>query len=185
MKLVVFGEAGSGKDYITDILSKRYGFKRYAFADGVRELAEEYFPDRYDINKKDRSLLQDIGTKMREVDMEIWIKRLLKKIHDEEDGEGLLELASVSVTDCRLPNEYKALKEEGFIFVRVIASPETRLERMHKRGDVFKEEDMQHITESHYGEFECDYTINNDVGYDSERQLIKQINTIVEDIVLR
>lgn len=182
MKLVIFGEAGSGKDYITDILSKRYGFQRYAFADGVRELAAEYFPDRYDINKKDRSLLQDIGTKMREVDMEIWIKRLLKKIHDDEKNDELLEL--ISVTDCRLPNEYKALKEEGFIFIRVLASPKTRMKRMLERGDTFKEEDMKHSTESHYGEFEYDYSINNDIGHDTEEQLLKQINAIIENIYL-
>lgn len=163
MNIVLVSSAGGGKDTVYDILSKHYGYNRYAFADNVKGLAEIYFPHLYNSEKKPRWLLQAIGTKMREIDPEVWIKAMLQEIDENRQiakRHGYLD-EFIAVTDCRLPNEYEALKKRGYIFIRITVDEEIRKQRMIERGDVFKDEDLKHHTESYYDTFECDYEVSN------------------------
>lgn len=180
IKIALISPAGGGKDMIADYLSSRYGFSRYAFADNVKTVAKQWFPHMYGSdNKKPRALLQAIGTHFREIDAQIWIKALLKNMDDEADERKRLRLAteSIVVTDCRMPNEYEALKNRGFIFIRIVVNEEERIKRLIERGDVFLQSDLTHPTEQHYDEFECDYELENqgdkEVAYESADAIIK------------
>lgn len=164
MNIALISEAGGGKDFVGDYLVKKYGFTRYAFADNVKNVAETWFPDAYgNHEEKPRALLQAVGTKFREIDQDVWIRTMFEDI-DARRLDSIkfgFTTESVIVTDCRMPNEYEALKKRGFTFVRVDVDNETRLQRLRDRGDAFTEEDLLHSSEQHYSTFECEYYIFN------------------------
>lgn len=139
------GYAQSGKDSIGAILVKNYGFTRYAFADALREMAyqlnpivvtsiDENIPLGVDTNlyvkntrlqdvvnnngwedakklPEIRRLLQVLGTEAgrKILGENIWVDTVLNKVKDK----------NVVITDCRFPNEAKALKNSGGFVVRV------------------------------------------------------------------
>lgn len=176
-------KAGAGKDFVTNYLSKQYGYSRYAFADNVKLVAESWFPDLYGNGKeKPRWLLQKIGTMFREIDEDVWIKSLFKSVDEENLFRKYHGYSQefIAITDCRMPNEYEALKDRGFVFIRVDADDAIREERMLTRGDVFKKEDMNHHTESFYDSFECDYVIDNN---GSAEELYEKIDEVMELII--
>lgn len=178
IKIALISPAGGGKDMIADYLSSHYGFTRYAFADNVKTVAKQWFPHIYESDdKKPRALLQAVGTHFREIDAEIWIKALLKDIDDEAKERKLLRFASenIVVTDCRMPNEYEALKNRGFTFVRIVVNEEERMKRLIERGDVFLQSDLTHPTEQHYDSFECDYSLSNQGDKESAYQSADEI----------
>ena len=93
MKIAITGKMGSGKSYLADKISNKYGFYIASFAGRVKELAKELF----NMVGKDRGLLINFATKMREIDSEVWIRTMLKSIKGKEN---------VIVDDLRLKNEY-------------------------------------------------------------------------------
>lgn len=164
-KIALISPAGGGKDFIADHLSKKYGITRYAFADEVKAVAKKWFPEIYgDGSKKSRALLQKIGTDFREIDKNVWVKALFKNMDDEAYERKRFRYATehIVVTDCRMPNEYMALKNRGFTFIKIEVDSDERMKRLIERGDVFSEDNLKHQTESHYEEFICDYFMHNE-----------------------
>lgn len=185
IKIALISPAGGGKDFIADYLCSKYGFERYAFADNVKAVAKQWFPDVYfDENKKPRALLQHIGTSFREIDPDIWIKSMLDNMDNEAEERKKLRYAceNIVVTDCRMPNEYEALKNKGFIFIRIDVNDEERIKRLIARGDVFSEDDLNHHTEKFYDTFECDYSLFN---YGSKELAFASTDGIIELISQR
>lgn len=183
MNIAVISEAGGGKDFLADYLIHNYGYTRYAFADNVRSVAKMWFPDLYgDGTEKLRWLLQAIGTFFREIDADYWIKLLFKDIDEEAALRKRFKEAQefIVITDCRMPNEYQALKNRGFKFIRIQVEPEVRKQRLLDRGDKFTEDDMKHHTESFYNQFECDFTIHNNT---TQLEAYQQLDSILESII--
>ena len=108
MRIAFTGKAGSGKTTMANYLVKHFGFVRYSFADAVKEIAVELF----NMEEKDRSLLQDIGTKLREIDADVWALYTLNKIEAEDHP-------NVVVDDCRFCNEAIMLKDNGFTIIKL------------------------------------------------------------------
>lgn len=163
MNIAVISSAGGGKDTAAETLVHQYGYRRYAFADNVKLVARKWFPHLYDEEKKPRWLLQAIGTMFREIDPDIWIKALFSDIDREQ---GILKKygyapEAIIITDCRMPNEYEALKKRGFTFIRITVDEDIRNQRMRDRGDNFTNNDLKHHTETFYDSFECVYEISN------------------------
>lgn len=181
--IAIISSAGGGKDFSAEYIIKKCGHVRYAFADNVKMVAEKWFPNLYgEGKKKPRWLLQAIGTNFRDIDEDTWVDALFRDIDEKQDElrkSGYTE-ESIIITDCRMPNEYEALKERGFVFIRVNASPEVREARMIARGDIFKKEDMNHHTESFYDSFECDYSIDNNGTPD---ELYEQLDGVISSIL--
>lgn len=175
MDIALVSEAGGGKDFLADYVINQYGYTRYAFATHVNNVAKKWFPEQYGNGKeKPRWLLQSIGTMFREIDADVWIKALFNDIDTEaasrKKHNELQEF--IVITDCRMPNEYQALKDRGFTFIRVKVDDDVRKNRLIARGDRFTEKDMNHHTESFYNQFECDYIItNNGTPEEAYRQL--------------
>ncbi len=115
MKMLVLlsGKAGSGKDTAGDYLVSRYGFRKYAFADRLKEIA---FLLGWDGRKDDRGrkLLQDLGTVGRAYDPCVWIRFVLDGISSDRPER-------VVITDCRYANEFSECadfaSENGYVFV--------------------------------------------------------------------
>lgn len=183
IRIALYGEMGSGKDFAADYLIKKYGFTRYAFADNVKVVAETWFSELYgDGKEKPRWLLQKIGTMFREIDEDIWIKALFSDIQSKNEQlikEGFYS-ENIVITDCRMPNEYQKLKENGYVFVRICASDETRKKRMIERGDIFNSSDTQHHTESFYSSFEYNHSISND---GSPEDLYRRIDYLMKSLM--
>lgn len=181
IRIALISPAGGGKDFIAEYLVKEYGFSRYAFADNVKKVAKQWFPDLYSNNNKPRAMLQKIGTDFRMIDSSVWIKSMFNDIDNEADDRLKLgyQEENIVVTDCRMPNEYAALKERGFIFIKIEVDDQIRIQRLLDRGDKFTQEDLKHSTESFYDTFECDYSLFNygekQLAYDSADEIIEMI----------
>jgi len=118
------GYAQSGKDTLASILVEKYGYKRIAFADAIRNFLYEinpmvscsptgYLKDLinlvgWDAAKQEpqvRRLLQDLGVAARNIiDSDIWVEVALKNI-DPDDR--------VVITDVRFVNEAEHLRSLG------------------------------------------------------------------------
>ncbi len=72
MRIILTGKMGVGKDTVKDILFDQYGFIYLAFADKLKEIARELFPNEFNNGKKPRKILQLIGQKMREIEKNCW-----------------------------------------------------------------------------------------------------------------
>lgn len=137
--LAFVGLARSGKDTAAGILGERYGYRRLAFADPLREMAERLNPivtlrygrlyryrealaeSGYDNAKKVygevRRVLQVLGTEaVREVlGDSVWVDHLLARA----DAHRETSPAPLVVTDARYANEVDALRSRGFLVVRI------------------------------------------------------------------
>lgn len=91
------GKARSGKDTCGDHLVSAHGFKRYAFADRLKEIALEMGWNG-EKDEKGRALLQELGTVGRNYDGNMWIRHVTEKIERENPENAV-------ITDCRYKNE--------------------------------------------------------------------------------
>ena len=176
MKVALFGKMRSGKDTVGEILIKRYDFKKYAFGNGIGEIILKYFPDAFE-NGKPRHHYQFVGQKLRELDPDVWIKYLLKNVNADEMKRKTQEIPhNVVVTDARQFNEYKALKENGYIIVKVECDEDIRIERMKASGDNFTPEMLHHETELQVDLIAPDVIIKNN---GTLAELEKAVNVFV------
>jgi len=120
MKLAITGEMASGKTSIAKYLVEKYNFTKFSFADDVKLYATEIF--NMNMKVKDRKLLQQFGTKMKEIDENIWIKRLDNKIKDISDN--------IIIDDLRYPNEELYLKSKGFKILKLDIDTELQNNRL-------------------------------------------------------
>jgi len=118
------GYAQSGKDTLASILTDRYGYKRIAFADTIREFLYEvnpmvacsptgYLQDLvnlvgWDSAKQEsqvRRLLQDLGVAARKlIHEDIWVEVALQNITPDD---------RVVITDVRFENEAAHISKLG------------------------------------------------------------------------
>ena len=117
------GYARSGKDTVAELLVLNYGFKRMAFADGIRDALTALNPilhDGYRLNEmvkmygwevakgKDevRRLLQVMGTEVgrKLINEDVWVWRLFNQINTDE---------RIVIPDVRFPNEARMIEQQG------------------------------------------------------------------------
>jgi len=154
MILVAFtGKMGSGKSTAAKTLEE-FGFERFSFATKLKELAEDLF----EMKEKDRKLLQDFGSALREIDQDVWVKYLMRKIglcvfRCIEDKQP----ARIVIDDLRYLNEAHILKQNGFILVRLICLNESlRFDWLQKHGTL---DGQGHPSETEQEQILVDYTI--------------------------
>ena len=144
MIMGVCGLIGSGKDTIADYLQNIHQFRRESFAstlkDAVahvfgwprdllegrtresrewREQVDPWWAERLNMpHLTPRYVLQVWGTEVarRSFHDDIWIASLENKLRKTTDD--------VVISDCRFPNEIKAIKNAGGIVIRVKRGPE-------------------------------------------------------------
>lgn len=120
MKIAIHGKMCSGKTFISNhlinyYLLKNIELKKVSFADKVYDIAYDLFK----MKNKDRKLLQQIGTKMREIDENIWIKYVLNNNID-----------NIIIDDARYKNEIINLKKNGFIIIKIDIDKDKQLKRL-------------------------------------------------------
>lgn len=176
MKIALCGYARSGKDTVAAYLVVHYAFVRFAFADEMKRYAYEIFGAPED-GKKPRDLLQFFGETMRLRDEKVWVRKMFDNI--ERYGREWKLPFNVVVTDLRLPVEYEALREQGYVFIRVNATSGARIGRMVAEGDAFNLDSLTHETERYIDTFQCEYELYNDGGFTA---LYQQIDYVMADI---
>jgi hypothetical protein len=143
MIIGVCGFIGSGKDTVADYLVNLHHFRRESFANTLkdavsavfgwdrtmlegrtkqarewRELQDNWWTNRLGMVITPRWVLQNWGTEVCRNGFhdDIWIASLENKLRNSTDD--------VVISDCRFPNEIRAIKKAGGRVVRVVRGPE-------------------------------------------------------------
>jgi len=145
MIIGVCGFIGSGKDTIADYLVNIHQFRRESFANTLkdavsavfgwdrtllegrtkqarewREQVDSWWSQRLNQAITPRWILQYWGTEVcrKGFHDDIWIASLENKLRNSQDD--------VVISDCRFPNEIKAIRDQGGIVLRVVRGPEPK-----------------------------------------------------------
>ena len=120
MKVAITGKMCSGKTSLAKLIQEQDNrYEIYSFGKKVKEVAVDLF----DMKEKDRSLLVNIGTKMREIDSNVWVNYVINQTKDKE---------YCIIDDLRYQNEYDALIKNGFKVIQLIVDSKTQEERIIK-----------------------------------------------------
>ena len=174
--IALTGHIRAGKDAIGAYLVERYGYTRFAFADEIRRIGRELYPDEFRGGAKPRELLQWLGQTLRQRDPDVWVARCFDKIawkaSDVEAANAGFARHSVHklplipfhavITDLRQPNEFARCRAEGYVVIRVKAQSALRIHRAALASDMFNLADLSHETESHVDSFDVDFDVVND-----------------------
>jgi len=145
-RIAIGGKMGTGKSSLADFLVKCFQFKKYSFAAKLKELASDLF----DMEIKDRQLLQVLGTKVREVEQNAWCNYIMKRINREAPLRAVID-------DMRYLNEAEILKENEFTLVRLYTSKHI----VAKRGIAgFSFEALRHSSEVEIDAIDPDFSID-------------------------
>jgi len=147
MRIGLVGRAGAGKSTLASVLVNCYGFEKFSLADEVREIARKLGYDvRKPYSQQVREVLQIIGMTGRMLCEDIWIRKLLEKIGNKQ---------KIVIDDIRFKNEVKALKEHGFLIVKLECPEEVLKERL---GEGYV--DPMHPSEIEVFEIKADIVFN-------------------------
>ena len=212
MIIGICGLIGSGKDTIADYLQNIHQFRRESFAhtlkDAVaaifgwdrellegrtresrewREQVDPWWANRLNMpNLTPRWVLQYWGTEVARKSFhdDMWIAALenkLRKTHDD-----------IVISDCRFPNEIKAIKDAGGIVIRVVRGPEPVWFKLAERVNAgskgyqwrLSKNELEtykiHASETAWIGTEFDAIIDNNA--DGLDNLYKQVKNLVQDL---
>ena len=120
MKIAITGKMCSGKSTISQIikeLDNRY--EVFSYGKKVKEVASDLF--EMDPSVKDRSLLINVATKMREIDPDVWSKYVIKQTKNKE---------YCLIDDLRFQNELDELIKNNWIIIQLCISDEEQNKRI-------------------------------------------------------
>ena len=118
MKIAITGKMCSGKTTTANLIRQMDSrYEIFSFGKKVKDVAVDLF----NMKEKDRTLLTSIGTKMREIDSEVWINYILKQTKYKN---------FCIIDDLRYQNEYEALIKNGFTIIQMNVSPELQKQRI-------------------------------------------------------
>lgn len=168
--IALTGKLRAGKDEVARYLTSKYGYTTFAFGDELKRYYHELFGET---DAKPREGYQWFGQTMRERDPDVWVRKCLDRIAWDED------VVNAVITDVRQPNEYDALKEAGYVLIRVEAPEALRIQRAVSSGDCFNLRDLTHGTETALDDYAADFTVTNDADL---AHLYRQIDEIIDSL---
>lgn len=147
MRIAIGGGMGTGKSTVADFLYKCFQFKKYSFAAKLKELAADLF----NMEVKDRLLLQVLGSKVREVNKDVWAQYVIKLITKYDKP-----LHAV-IDDMRYLNEAKLLRKHDFTLIKLY-TPKFIVAKRGVAG--FSDLALSHPSEVEINSIKADYTID-------------------------
>ena len=201
MIIGVCGLIGSGKDTIADYLVNIHEFRRDSFAatlkdacaavfgwDRVmlegrtkssrewREQQDEWWSQRLGRDITPRYILQHWGTEVCRQGFhdDIWIASLENKLRTARDD--------VVISDCRFPNEIRAIRAQGGHVIRVVRGPDPdwfQAARTHLIQNTPVPDGLPHASEWAWAGTDFDAVVENDGSLDD---LYNQITNLVRDL---
>ena len=182
----VLGRKRSGKDTYGNYVIEKYNFKRYAFADPIKNILKVMF-DFSDLQLNEekekvdnrwnvcpRTVLQKFGTEICRNDLikyipelnldnhTLWIK--LFKIFYEKNKD-----KDIVITDVRFLDEINIIKSYGGKIIKI------------NRDNLEEDNHSSEMDIDNYSEDLINYSIDNNYSYDD---LFSQIDTILNLIIL-
>lgn len=166
MKIAIVGKLRSGKSIVSEEILQLKNTALIEFSGALQEVVSILYPNNK--GKKDREKLIKVGQHLRKMDKDIWVNIVKYKIQNCESG-------NIVVVGVRQLNEYEMLKEQGFVFIKVVADEKIRIERCKDQGDIFSSEILNDPTETVLDEFKCDYEIINDSSIEDLKRKVKEV----------
>jgi hypothetical protein len=152
LKVCLYGPTGSGKSTIAKHLVKKYGAELVKVSAPLHRLQGMFYGLLgTQVPGQDGELLQFLAGKI-EKEQPGWLGRTAAGQAQRSASEFIVN------DDCRL-NSYAALRDGGFIFVRVRTSSAVTMARL--RGD-HTAADPSHPVERGFDQMRMDYEIGND-----------------------
>ncbi len=125
--ILLRGFSNSGKDYVGNIISSKYDYKQFSFADSLKEIVA----NKYNINlellysqegkmmicnndalkRTHRQLLIDEALILKETDPDIFAKHCCDNINNDYNAKHINNSKHIIITDWRFNNELDVLKE--------------------------------------------------------------------------
>lgn len=165
---------GAGKTTVANYLVENYGYERLKFARILKDMLfvflESFVDDPWEYiegDKKEdvipdlgvtcRYLMQTLGTEWgrMQVGLDTWVIATLNKLNPNQ---------RYIIDDMRFPNEYKALKDKGFVLIKLVG---------------YGELTQKHASEGSLDDFTFDYVIQNNGTLEN---LLDKIDLILEDM---
>jgi len=170
--IAFIGKFASGKTYFSDMLKQKLeekGIKAYrvSIAQKIKDLAKDLF----DMQTKDRRLLQLLGAKMREVDQDVWIKYLILNVKRNA-------LQPFIIDDVRFVNEYNLIKQSfsNFKVFKISTDEEQRMNMYEKLyGRRPTQDEINDPTETDIDNIPFDEIIMNDYKKETCEKTIEKI----------
>lgn len=176
----ICGKAGAGKTHAAQYLMKKLGYVQAKFAFPVYGIAYDYF----NMDKKDRLLLQTIGTECARdaVNENIWVNRFVEDTKIVQLTRKKLGLPTVGLVcdDVRFLNEKSKLAENGWVGLYLDVPDEIRIQRLTKRDGDAQTGTLQHSSETAIDSFKDDLIQIYASG--TLKETYKQLDVIMEDI---
>ena len=171
--ILLSGWKGSGKDFVSDILTDKFKYKRFGFADEVKTLVSEKYNikrelfdtlegkcHQYDSEHTYRDLLIKYAESKREDDVYYWARKVNKKIKVSKNN-------NIVISDWRFTEEIDYLMKETDYNITTI-----RINRFENSGTLCQ-------TENSLNEYKFDYIIDN--KNKSRDEIVKQIENILKN----
>lgn len=153
--IAISGKAGAGKTTAAGILENA-GYQRVSIADPLKDIAETIWGVEA---RKDRDILQPLGQSIRTIDQDAWSSLAIRRMW--EAGLGIVPSKLFVVDDMRFPNEYHALRSEGFVTIRIEARDALRVSRLQNNGKLQNKAQLLDISETALDDAQFDYTLQN------------------------
>ena len=165
MKICFLAPSGYGKTTAIEILKKHFDITNIKIAEPLYELQKEFYQTlgKEIGDRQDGELLQFYGKKIRKEDENFLLNAFKNKLDN-------INSSIISNDDCR-PNDYKFLKDIGFVFIKINGYK-------RDRNDITVADSKEKI--EWQDEIPFDYEINNYSSLEEyEEQLLNLINKLL------
>jgi len=160
IKIAIIGKMCAGKSTISNKIIDYYKkrdiiIKKRSFSEPIYHIAKTIFG----MKKKNRKLLQQIGTKIREINKNVFVDYIINDISE-----------NTIIDDCRFINELNALYKAGFTIIKINIPKDIQKERIIKTyPETWKNhiENLNHQSETTIENMDS-RKINNIINYDYE-----------------
>ena len=167
-KIAISGKIASGKSTLSKYIQEKYNFTRIGYGDAVKKFAKEIFNMEY----KDRQLLQDFAQSMRSIDEDVWVKIVERHINNTTEN--------ILVDDLRFPNELESLNKMGFTIIKIeldIDLQKERIKNTYPTTFIEHYNRLNDISESYINELEVEYTFN--MTKENEKKIFLLMDNII------
>ena len=139
MKIAIHGPMCAGKTTISNIIKEiDPEYKTYSFGLKVKDIAYDLF----NMENKDRSLIINVASKMREINQNVWAEYVIREIKKDNNKKCIID-------DLRFQNEADYLKDWNII---CLTTPKDirvqRIKTIYKENYEDHLKNMEHISET-------------------------------------
>jgi hypothetical protein len=189
MIIGITGNARNGKDSVGQVLVKDYGFVQHSFAAALKSLLRDINPivDKYgnhlqeylhflegdweklkenpDAGVEVRRLLQELGTRIRDINDNFWIDAVKGAVLED------LRTKDVVLTDVRFCNEEIAIRHWAYK-----CGTEAYIIRVVRPYRAFMASELAaHVSETELLNIQDDIVIYNDGSLEDLREVVKRV----------